>query len=65
MSSLVRPLFRRPLLPLARMAAWAGRRGAATILAVLVGGSVLPDWAPSARADEAPAGPSRGAGVSD
>jgi len=65
MPSPVRPLCRRPLLPLARMAAWAGRRGAATILAVLVGGSVLPDWAPAARADEAPAGPSRGAGVSD
>ncbi|MSR25460.1 MAG: hypothetical protein EXS06_00360 [Planctomycetaceae bacterium] len=65
MSSPVRPWCHRPLLPLARMAAWAGRRGAATILAGLVGGGLLPLLAPSAAANEAPAAPSRGAGVSD
>ena len=65
MSSPVRPWCRRPLLPLARMAAWAGRRGAATILAGLVGGGLLPLLAPPAAANEAPAAPSRGAGVSD
>ena len=65
MFSPLRPWCRRPLLPLARMAAWVGRRGAVTILAGLVGGGLLPLLAPPAAANEAPAAPSRGAGVSD
>jgi len=47
------------------MAAWVGRRGAATILAVLLGGGLLPLLAPPASANEASAAPSQGAGVSD